>query len=126
LSDSKKIAGLIGPTLIAVTSSEMLNPHVWDAIIEPVTYQSGMLLFVAGLLIVRAHNRWTVSWPVVVTLVGWFGVLAGLGRMFATEIAQQSAKNGSTALAFEIGLLAIGFFLTFKAYSREDTGAPER
>lgn len=119
MTNSKRIAGLVGPTLIAVTSSEMVNPHVWDAIIAPVTYQSGMLLFIAGLSIVRAHNHWTVSWPVVVTLVGWFGVFAGLGRMFATEIAQQSAKNASTAFAFEIGLLAIGVFLTFRAYSRE-------
>lgn len=78
-----------------------------------------MLLFIAGLAIVRAHNRWTLSWSVVVTLVGWFGVFAGLGRMFATEIAQQSAKSAATAFAFETGLLAIGVFLTFKPYSRE-------
>ncbi len=41
------------------------------------------MLFVAGLSIVRAHNRWKDGWPVLVTLMGWFAILGGLARMFA-------------------------------------------
>jgi hypothetical protein len=49
----------------------------------PHVYLSGTLLFVAGLAIVRAHNSWTPGWPVLITLVGWIAMLAGLGRMAA-------------------------------------------
>ena len=115
VANSKQIAGLVGPTLVAVTGSEMVNPQIWEAVTAPVTYQAGMLLFVAGLSIVRAHNRWLIGWPVVLTLVGWFGVIAGLLRMFVTEAAQRSAANGATALGFEIAILVVGAFLTFKA-----------
>ncbi len=81
-----------------------------------------MLLFVAGLAIARVHNRWTTGWPVLVTLVGWFGVAAGLGCMVATELAQQSA---SLALAFEVALFGVGVFLTFKAYGGRSSGVAD-
>lgn len=121
MADSRQVAGLVGPTLVAVTLSELLNPRIWDAVTLPVTYQAGMLAFVAGLAIVRVHNRWTARWPVLVTLVGWFGVIAGLGRMFATELAVQSANSGTVALTLQVGLLAIGAILTYKAFSPAST-----
>ena len=34
-----------------------------------------VILFLAGLAIVQVHNRWTVSWPVMATLSGWFAIL---------------------------------------------------
>lgn len=59
MTNSKRIAGLLGPTLIAVTisESEFINPHLYEHQIAPVVYLSGTLLFVAGLSIVRVHNR---------------------------------------------------------------------
>ncbi len=116
MPNSKQLAGLVGPILAAITLSEIVNPHIWTAVTGPVIYQAGMLAFVAGFSIVRAHNYWTTGWPVMITLVGWFGIFGGLGRMFATESALQAARNTSVAFAFEIVLLVIGLFLTFKAY----------
>lgn len=71
-----------------------------------VTYLNGLLLFIAGLSIVRAHNYWTTSWPVLVTLTGWIAILGGLDRMFFPE-AQQLAENISTYV-FIIFLGVIG------------------
>ena len=51
-------------------------------------FVSGILLFVAGLAIVRVHNRWTNGWPVLVTVLGWLAVFSGLARMlFPTGLA---------------------------------------
>jgi len=113
---STQLAGLIGPTLIALTISEAMNARIWSANTAPGTYLAGTLWFVAGLSIVRAHNRWVRRWPVVVTLVGWFVLLFGLFRMFAPELAQRGAADASTALAGQIALLLVGIFLTFKAF----------
>jgi hypothetical protein len=123
MTNSKRIAGLLGPTLIAVTisESEFINPHLYEHQIAPVVYLSGTLLFVAGLSIVRVHNRWTGGWPVLVTLMGCFAIFGGLFRMFATGLYQQGAQNTTTLFALEIVLLAIGIFLTFKTYGREDS-----
>ena len=124
MTNSKHIAGLIGPTIMALAMSEAINLHIWANNVAPVTYLKGTLLFVAGLSIIRAHNRWTVGWPVMVTLVGWVAILGGLFRMFAPE-AQQARQNSFT-YALLMVLFAFGTFLTFKAYRREDSNMASR
>lgn len=120
MTTSRNIAGLLGPTLIAVALSEGLNFPVLLANTTPsVIYLNGTLLFVAGLSIVRAHNRWTIGWPVLVTLTGWVVFFAGLIRMFVPGVAQRGVENATAA--WHAGLIipfALGVFLTFKAYRR--------
>jgi hypothetical protein len=121
-SNSKTIAGLLGPTIIAMVVSEfpLVQPHLYDAQIPPVVYLSGTLMFVAGLAIVRAHNRWTRDWTVLVTLSGWFFLVLGLFRMFAAGAYRRTSANTSATVFMILeGMLAIcGLILTFKAYSR--------
>jgi hypothetical protein len=64
--NSRRIAGLLGPTIVALilSENEFINPRLYDLQIPPVVYLSGTLLLGAGLSIVRAHNRSTYSWPV--------------------------------------------------------------
>jgi hypothetical protein len=116
VDNSKTIAGLAGPTLVVLTLSEAMNFHIWSVNIAPVTYLNGFILFVAGLAIVRVHNRWTVGWPVMVTLLGWGVLLGGLYRMFAPE-AQQAGDTAPTYVVLAIGLV-VGIVLTFNAYAR--------
>lgn len=120
MENSKRIAGLIGPSLIAITISEALNVHIWAANIAPAIHLNGTLLFVAGLSIVRAHNHWIRGWPVIVTLVGWFAILAGLLRMFVPELYLQSVQNTSAGMLISSIMIVcvIGIYLTFKAYGR--------
>ena len=120
MTNSKRIAGLLGPTLIAVSISESMNLHIWSIPnLAPIVYLSGTLLFVAGLSIVRVHNRWTGGWPVLVSLMGWLAILGGLIRMIVPAFGQP--QNTTVLFAVNIVLLAIGIFLTFKAYGREDS-----
>lgn len=122
-TNSKRLAGLIGPALIAITTSEVVNLDVLERQYRSDSYLNGTVVFLAGLLIVRSHNRWTRGWPVVVTLTGWGAMLWGLFRMFAPE-----APQGGASIATFIGIgipFAVGVFLTFKAYwpSGRRTGA---
>src|SRR5262245_29330612 len=100
LSRSRRIAGLVGPTLIALILSEnrFVSPHLYDQQIPPLVYLSGTLFFVAGLAIAAVHNVWTRSWPILVTLTGWFGILLGLYRMFAAEYYMASAQSAPAVL----------------------------
>jgi hypothetical protein len=120
--NSKRIAGLVGPTIVAMTASEfpLVQPHLYDAQIPPVVYLSGVLMFVGGLAIVRAHNHWARDWTVLVTLSGWFFLVLGLFRMFAAGLYRRGSANTSTAvfMVLEGILLVIGLIMTFKAYSR--------
>ncbi|WP_298827153.1 hypothetical protein [uncultured Piscinibacter sp.] len=115
MAESKQVASLLGPTLVALTASEIANPAIWSTVPVTQVYLAGALWFVAGLSIVRAHNRWLLAWPVVVTLMGWFAVLGGLYRMFAPDAALRGTPGPAVLLALQVSLLAIGLYLTFKA-----------
>ena len=115
----------VGPTLLVMLASgfPLVQPHLYDAQIPPVVYLSGVLMFVGGLTVVRAHNRWARDWTVLVTLSGWFGLGLGLGlfRMFAASEYQRGAA-ATSATAFMVGeglLFAAAVVMTVKAYSRD-------
>ena len=122
MTDPKRIAGLVGPTIVAMTASEfpLVQPHLYDAQIPPVVYLSGVLMFVAGLAVVRAHNRWARDWTVLVTLSGWFALVIGLFRMFAAGLYQRRAAD-TDVMVFMVAegvLLVCGLVMTFKGYRR--------
>jgi hypothetical protein len=117
MTDPRRIAGLLGPTLVVLSASEAINARIWATVSVTQTYLAGSLWFVAGLAIVRAHHSWTRGWPVLVTFLGWFAILGGLFRMFAPELAQRSVPNASILLGTQVVLLLIGLFLTAKAYA---------
>jgi predicted phage tail protein len=112
-AESKRIAGLVGPTLVALSASEALNYRIWNDNLAPVTYLNGALLFVGGLSIVRVHNRWTRGWPLLTTLVGWSAMALGLVRMFAPQ-ARQPRRNAATD-GLLLAMFASGAVLTFQA-----------
>src|ERR1700674_810372 len=80
---SKTIAGLIGPTLVAVAAALLLNLGSISAVLEPLSRNPalvliyGIFLFVAGLAIVRFHNHWVAHWSVLVTILGWLLLVGG-------------------------------------------------
>jgi hypothetical protein len=127
MTSSKTIAGLTGPTLIAIAIAMLLNLGSFPAMAEQIArdpaliFLSGILLFVAGLAILRVHNIWSGGWPVLVTLLGWLALLGGLARMFLpmrlASVAAQIGQSGGLISAGAVVLLLVGGFLSFKAYS---------
>jgi hypothetical protein len=129
MTASKSIAGLIGPTLVAGSVAVLLNLGTWPGLVEqgfrdPVLiFVSGFPLFVTGLAIVRANNRWEGGWPILVTVVGWLALIGGLSRiLFPTRlapIAVGAIHSTGVLPAVAIVYLVVGAFLSFKGYSRE-------
>jgi len=120
MTNSKQLAGLIGPVVIVMTTSEAVNEHIWINNTAPVIYLNGTLLFVAALAILRVHNHWVLSWSVLITLVGWFFLLLGLFRVYAPALFLQGVQNTATLVRIipPIILSSIGIFLTYKGYNR--------
>ena len=122
VTDSKQIAGLLGPTIVAMLVSEfpLVQPSLYDAQIPPVVYLSGIAMFVAGLAVARAHNRWTRDWTVLVTLSGLFLLSLGLLRMFTAGQYQRAASETGPGvfMVVEACLLVVALVVTYKAYAR--------
>jgi 1,4-dihydroxy-2-naphthoate octaprenyltransferase len=121
-ANSRRIAALVGPTIVAMVASEfpLVQPHLYDTQIPPVVYLSGVLMFLGGLAIVRAHNHWMLDWSALVTLSGWFFLLLGLLRMFAASRYQRgaAATSATSFMVLEGILLVVGLVISFKGYSR--------
>jgi hypothetical protein len=87
MPDSKRIAGLVGPTMVAMLVSEfpLVQPHLYDAQIPPVVYLSGVLMFVAGLFRQGAANTSTTV----------FMVLEGMLLVLAIIMTFQAYRRGA-------------------------------
>lgn len=118
MEKSKSIAGIVGPTLVVMVFSEMRlwNPSLYDTQIVPLIYLNGVLLFVAGLAIIKSHTIWIYSWQTIVTLIGCLLIILGLFRMFFPQLQKTEFDNTNTILMVEVLLILVGLFLTFKAY----------
>jgi hypothetical protein len=112
--NSRQLAQLIGPTLSVMTLSEMINISIWEVHIPSVIFLDGVLLFVAGISIIRVHNFWVRSWAVLITLIGWLTLLLGLLRMFLPTI-KQTGERFFLYLLLSV-LCVVGLFLTLKGY----------
>lgn len=112
--EAERLAAVLGPTLMALTASEAVNYHIWDTPVPSVTYLNGLFLFVAGVSVLRREHRWTRSWTVLVTILGWVATLGGLTRLFWPEAQQPQESAGMNA--FLTAGFAVGGLLTYKAY----------
>jgi hypothetical protein len=129
VTHSRLIAGFIGPLLAAIGIAMLVNRSLFPAMIAQLAqsygliFLSGILSLLAGIAIVRVHNVWSGGWRIVVTLFGWLAIAGGLARMWAPQLAAPIADTfaaGTTGfLMGGIVVLALGAFLSYKAYGPE-------
>jgi hypothetical protein len=129
MAHSKLIAGFIGPVLAAMGIAMLVNRELFPVIVDQISHDyglivlSGILSLLAGIAIVRVHNVWSGGWQVIVTVFGWLAILGGLARMwvpqFAGPIADSFAAGPAALLIAAVVLVALGGFLSYKAYGPE-------
>lgn len=126
MSNSEFIASLIGPVLLALSLSLLLNRQMFLTMIEHINDHmfvivlAGIALLVSGIAIVRVHDVWD-GWPVVVTLFGWLAILGGLVRiLFGPRIQGFAERFANNVVALNIAIaisLGLGLFLTGKGFA---------
>lgn len=126
MANSVFLAKLIGPICTLVALSFLLNRQNYQKLIEDflsnegIKYLGGFLAFLVGLLIVNTHNVWEASWVVIITIVGWMGIIKGIFYFLypdkIKEFAQAYQQRG-TLLKVQLSLtLIFGLFLIYKGY----------
>ncbi len=132
---SKFIARILGPSLIAIGLSQVVNSQTLRTLVEQflqsyaLIFLAGIITLVAGLAIVNVHNLWVNDWRVAITIFGWLGVIGGFVRVV---LPQQTAVIGTAIFGVpNITLfsgavtIVIGVWLTVMGY-RTERAAPAR
>lgn len=127
MTASHLIAGYAGPLFVVLAAAMLLNRSAYVGVIRELSESqglivvAGMLVLVAGLAIVRAHNLWVADWRIAVTLLGWLAIAAGIVRIiWPDRIAALSGRLlGSDGAYTVLALvpLALGAFFTIKGYA---------
>jgi hypothetical protein len=120
------IARLIGPLFAALGLGMLLNSTFYAAAVgegahSPVLIAiAGMATLVAGTAILNAHRAWTADWRVLVTVIGWMFIIAGLIRLILPTVAETVAPaiySGPAALMVAgVVVLIVGGVLSFEGY----------
>lgn len=120
------IAKLMGPTLIAVGISALVNPNLIRDMGKEVldstafVFIAGFGALILGLAIVNTHNVWS-GWPVIITVIGWLAVIAGVVRLILPEVAKTLGRGMLEKAALlrvvAVADIAIGGILAFQGYT---------
>jgi uncharacterized membrane protein HdeD (DUF308 family) len=129
MATTKTIAGLMGPTLLAIGIAMLINAGHFAEMAKQIgndpglIFLSGILLLVAGLATVRVHNFWDGGWRVVVTVLGWLAVISGILRMFlafwAASIASTLGQSSTPVVIGALLPLLVGAFLSYKVFGTD-------
>ena len=124
MATTKMIAGLMGPTLLAIGIAMLVNARHFPEMAKQIGNDPGLIFvsgILAGLAIVRVHNVWSGGWRVVVTVLGWLAVISGILRMllpfWAASIASSLGQSSTPVIIGALVPLLVGAFLSYKAFA---------
>jgi hypothetical protein len=120
------LAKLIGPVFLVMGLAVLVQPRRTRQLgrefvdSEALIFLSGLITLPVGLAIVIVHNVWVVGWPVIITIIGWLAVLAGVARMLAFDRIRSigRAMIDRTSLFAVPGAImtALGAYLAYLGY----------
>jgi hypothetical protein len=120
------IARLIGPVFVATGLGMLVNAKFYAAAVaegaaSPVLIAiSGIATLLGGVAILNAHRAWTSDWRVLITIIGWLFVIAGLLRLILPKFVETAAPAVYSGPAAEMVagaiILVVGGVLSFAGY----------
>ena len=79
-----------------------------------------MITLPVGLAIVANHNIWAADWRVILTLIGWIAILAGIARMALPDqlkrVGEAMLKKSWITTAPPLLMALLGAFLSWQGY----------
>ncbi|CCQ73273.1 hypothetical protein [Magnetospira sp. QH-2] len=126
MSSSFLLAQVIGPLLVVLSMGLLFNRAFYMEMVGELadfriwTYLAGLLALLFGLLILQWQATWTTEWTVLLTLLGWAGILKGiLLLVFPRWVGGWARFYESRPIllaAHGLLILVLGLFLSLKGY----------
>ena len=121
------LAKLIGPFALLLGLAMLIDRAHFRTLAHEVlaspalVFITGVVTFPAGLAIVLTHNRWTLSWPILITILGWLALISGVVRILcprATARGKRAIDHPMTLYIAAAIYIGIGALLCFYGYYR--------
>ncbi len=117
-----RVIGLIGiiSTLAIIFNYKKSLAFDAESIKNPLlSYLSGFLFLILGVLLVVSHSVWVFDWRLIITLLGWIVLLKGIGRIFFPQVVirlTEKKKNNRTFILGEIVVLLLSLYLLYRGF----------
>lgn len=121
------IAKILGPLYVVSAFAWLFNQKTYGKMIADFSTQRGLLYitailaFLFGAVILSFHNVWSSDWRIIITVLGYLGLLKGLTLLVFPEFSMQLTHKVATMASLMNGLLllvfAVGIVLVWFGYS---------
>lgn len=116
------VAQLYGAVAVALGLGFLFNAKYYQKVVNDMMkdttfmFMWSMIAIVIGLLIIMNHNIWEANWAVLVTIIGWIGLVKGVWLMVlpkSVRIFEGWFKNTAFFMAAGAGSLVLGLVLLY-------------
>ena len=117
------IARIFGLCYLIIGVSFLLNRKAFKKIMEDfcknaaLLFYGGLFALVIGAVIILTHNVWVANWTVMITIIGWAGLIKGIWLItFPDSVAkfmQAYQKNENLLVVHAIAALIFGGVLAY-------------
>ncbi|NQT22823.1 MAG: hypothetical protein HQ579_05205 [Candidatus Omnitrophica bacterium] len=80
-------------------------------------FLGGIFALVIGVVIILKHNIWVANWTVLITLIGWLGLIKGIWIIVfpntVPKFMEAYQKNENLLIVHSVGALIFGAVLTY-------------
>lgn len=124
---SEILAKIFGLYFLALGLALIINPHRFKKIYQQIAEDENFLLLSAflalwiGAFVVSVHNLWFFQWPVIITILGWWGLIKGFAFLIFPDSIKLFSFIQNRANYFYQGIgviyLILGLFLAYKGWA---------
>ena len=127
LTAAEFIAQILGPLYIIVAISIFADTDFYVRLIKEfvaspaLLYMGGIMALTFGLIILAFHYQWDGALNVIVSLIGWLGVIKGVSLLVFPKpfiaLSEAIVKEESSLRIEAVFVLVLGGFLTLKGFA---------
>jgi hypothetical protein len=122
------IARIFGLCYLIIGACFLVNRKGFKRVMEDfcknaaLLFYGGLLALVVGVVIILTHNIWVANWAVMITIIGWAGLIKGIWLLaFPDSVArfmQAYQENENLIIVHAIAALIFGLVLTYFGFFR--------
>lgn len=88
------LAKILGSYFFAIGLAIIINPERFKKLLfqimkdENFLFLGAIIALFIGAFIVSVHNEWSLQWPVIITVLGWWSLIKGFGLLVSGDFAK--------------------------------------